>query len=163
MAYAGIADILTRYRPLETMVGSGEYDVSSNDVSSVFLSDAEAFIDARLSVRYVVPLVSANPLITRIACDLATHQMLAEKMPSVPEFMETRFQRANEMLDQLVRGDLRLNSETLVGSSGDSFAWSSTLGRHPIFAPVIDAIHQAPDRGRVNEEFDARKRDIPNP
>jgi len=163
MPYADISDILARYRPLTTMVGSGQYDVSSVEVSSIFIRDAESYIDARLAVRYAVPLVSANPLITRIACDLATHEMLAEKMPSVPEFMETRFKRANDMLDLLVKGDLRLNSESLAGNSGNSFAWSSTLGQHPIFAPVINELDQAPDSGRVLEELMARRNEDPNP
>jgi len=157
MPYADISDILARYRPLTTMVGSGQYDVSSVEVSSIFLRDAESYIDARLAVRYIVPLTSANPLITRIACDLATHEMLAEKMPSVPEFMEIRFRRANDMLDQLIKGDLRLSSESLVGSSGNSFAWSSTMGHHPIFAPVINELDQAPASTRVQEELLARR------
>lgn len=163
MAYASIGDLMTRYRPISTMVGSGNYDVSSAEVSSVFIADAESYIDARLSVRYVTPLTSVNPLITRIACDLATHEMLAEKMPSIPDWMEMRFKRANDMLDQLVKGDLRLNSETLVGSAGDSFAWSSTLGTHPIFSPVINELDQAADQVRVDADTNARLTDDPIP
>ncbi len=149
MAYAGIADLLSRYRPLETMVGSGEYDVSSAEVNSVFINDAESYINARLGVRYIVPLATPHALITRIACDLATHEMLTERMPNVPDFMEMRFKRANDMLDQIVNGTLRLSTEVLVGSSGDSFAWSSTMGQHPIFAPVLNELDQAPDQLRV--------------
>jgi hypothetical protein len=111
----------------------------------------------------VTPLTSANPLITRIACDLATHEMLAEKMPSVPDFMETRYNRANEMLDMIVDGKLRLNSETLVGSSGDSYAWSSTLGTHGIFSPVINELDQAPDADRVEADKSEREADDPIP
>jgi phage gp36-like protein len=163
MTYATLSDLVTRYRPITTMVGSGDYDVTSDDVSSVFISGANAFIDARLAVRYVVPLVSNNPLITRISCDLATHEMLAEKMPSVPDFMETRYNRALQMLDMLVEGKLLLNSETLVGTAGDSFAWSSTLGQHAIFSPVVNELDQSPDRDRVNADKSERIGDIPIP
>jgi phage gp36-like protein len=163
MAYATIDDLTSRYRPITTMIGSGDYDVTSDDVSSIFIQDAESYIDARLAVRYVTPLKNINPLITRIACDLATHEMLAEKMPTVPEFMEKRYERANEMLDMLVVGKLLLNSETLVGSSGDSYAWSSTIGTHPIFSPVVNELVQAPDAVRVKAETNERLADDPVP
>src|SRR4051812_17426023 len=125
MAYATLDDILSRYRPVSTMIGSGGYDVTSAEVNSIYISQSEAYVDARLGQRFQVPFTISNPLITQITADLAIFFMLAEKMPSVPDFMDKRRQRAEDLLTALAEGNLVINSATMTGSSGDSFAWSS--------------------------------------
>lgn len=156
MSYATIDDVLSRYRPIASMVGSGAYDVSSSEVSSVYITQSEAYIDARLSQRYAVPFTISNPLITQIAADLSIFSIMAEKMPSVPEFMDRRRQRAEDLLTMLADGTLAIASATVTGSSGDSFAWSSNMGYTPVFSPVLDPLDQRADIDRKNAELLAR-------
>ena len=48
MAYATIDDVFSRYAPINTMVGTGANDVTSVEVSSIFIADAESFMNAYL-------------------------------------------------------------------------------------------------------------------
>jgi phage gp36-like protein len=66
--YATIDDVFGRYKPINTMVGIGSYDVTSVQVSSIFVADAESFVDAYLGARYEVPLA----VICRLAMTAAS-------------------------------------------------------------------------------------------
>ena len=157
MPYATLADLLPRYRPIESMIGSGGYDISSSDVASVYISQVEAYVNAYLGQRYTTPFAEpVSPLITQITADLAIFFILAERMPSVPDFMDQRRQRADALLAQLAKGELLISSATTVTSAGDSFAWSTNMGHTPIFSPVLGELHQRVDPERVIEEQVAR-------
>ncbi len=156
MPYATLDDVLSRYRPITTMIGSGTYDVTSSEVASVYIAQTEAYINARLGQRFVVPFAENNPLITQIAADLSIFFLLAEKMPTVPDFMDKRRQRADDLLASLADGSLIIASATLVTSAGDNFAWSPNMGRTPIFSPVLKPLDQRVDPNRVNDELLAR-------
>lgn len=151
--YATIDDVFSRYAPISTMVGTGTNDVTSAEVSSIFIADAQSFMDAHLAKRYVVP-VAAEPLITQIATDLAISNMLFEKLGELPGFIQPRYDRSLSMLDKLMSGDLILtsNSTTLV-STGDSFAWSSTQSFHAIFSPILGELDQAADQDYIDAEI----------
>lgn len=160
MAYANIGDVFSRYAPIHTMIGAGDNDVTSNEVSSVFISDAESFINAHLAKRYVVP-VTPEPLITMLASDLAIFNMMAEKLGEVPDFMQKRYDRAIDMLKKLVEGDMILTaSGTTIVTTGDNFAWSSTESYHGIFSPVLDPLDQAVDQDWIDDDRAARVGDI---
>ncbi len=157
MAYADLSDVLVRYRPVSSMIGSGAYDTTSSEVASIYIAQTEAYIDARLGQRFVVPFdAPVNPIITQIAADLAIFFLLAEKMPSVPDFMDRRRQRADDLLEQLANGSLIIASATLVASGGDSFAWSSNMGRTPVFSSVLKPLDQRVDPNRVEDDLRAR-------
>ena len=159
MAYATITDVFARYKPIGSMVGAGSLDVSSDDVSSIFISDAEGFMNAFLAARYVVP-VTTEPLITQITVDLAISNMMFEKLGAVPDFMQARYDRANGYLEKLSKGDMLLvASGTTQVSTGDSEAWSATGSFHPVFSPVLEPLDQAADIDYVNEERDNRSGD----
>jgi len=157
MAYASFESLLTRYKPVGTMIGAHSMSVSTADVSSVFILGAEGIIDGYLAARYAVP-VPATPLITRIACDLATFDMMAEKLPQVPDFMIDRYNRSIKLLEMLRDGEMQLTSGTLV-TSGDQEAWSNNQGRHPIFSTVLDIENQGPDIDQVRADLDERAGD----
>ena len=160
--YATLDDVFVRYRPNRTMVGSGDYDVSSSEVASVYVAQAQAYADAWLANRYEVPLSVVSPLITMVTADLAIFHMLAEKMPSVPDFMVERKKRADEILKMLVDGKMVIASASVVTSAGDSYAWSPTMGQHPIFSPVLGELEQTADTDRVNTDRDDRGYDTNN-
>jgi len=161
MAYATITDVFVRYKPIGSMVGAGSLDVTSNDVSSIFISDAEGFMNAFLAKRYVVP-VTTEPLVTMIAADLAISAMIFEKHGAQPDFIQGRYDRANSYLEQLSKGDLLLvASGTTQITSGDNEAWSAVGSYHPVFSPVLDPLDQAVDRDYTIAERDARAGDGP--
>ena len=58
MAYATIDDIFARYAPIHTMVGTGTQDVTSLEVSSIFIADAESFMNTFLAKRYQTPVAT---------------------------------------------------------------------------------------------------------
>lgn len=160
MAYATIDDIFARYAPIYTMVGTGNNDVASLEVSSIFIADAESFMNAYLGRRYETP-VADEPIITMICSDLAIANMMFEKLGEIPGFIQPRYDRAMSMLEKLSTGDLVLTSNsTSILSSGDNFAWSSTQDYHATFSPVLDELDQAVDKDWTDAEKDDRVGDV---
>lgn len=160
MAYATIQDVFSRYAPIHTMVSSSDNDVTSVEVSSIFISDAESFMNTFLAKRYVVP-VATEPVITMIATDLSISNMLFEKLGEIPGFIQPRYDRAMMLLDKLAAGDLILTSSgQVVVTSGDNFAWSTTGSFHSIFSPVLDALDQSVDQDWIDQDKANRVGDI---
>jgi phage gp36-like protein len=158
MAYTDINGVFKRYRPINSLIGFEQSQVSSVDVSSIFIADADALIDAYLSRRYSVPL-AANPMINRISADLAIFNMLVEKLPETPDFFQPRYDRAIKDLEMLRDGDMALPGVLQV-TSGDQEAFSSTQDYHPIFSPVLDPIDQAVDKDQVDADKSDRTGDL---
>lgn len=156
MAYAVIGDIFARYAPIHTMVGTGTQDVTSLEVSSIFIADAESFMNTFLAKRYQTP-VATEPVITMICADLAISNMMFEKLGELPGFIQPRYDRAMMMLEKLSTGDLILTSNsTSIVTTGDNFAWSTTINYHNIFSPVLDELDQAADRTQIEDDKDER-------
>jgi len=159
MAYATIDDIFARYAPIHTMVGTGTNDVTSLEVSSIFIYDAESFVNAHLAKRYQTP-VASEPIITMITADLAISNMMFEKLGELPNFIQPRYDRAMMMLEKLAAGDLLLTSNsTSIVTTGDNFAWSTNIDYHSIFSPVLDELDQAADKDQINADKDERVND----
>lgn len=158
MAYATISDVFARYKPIGSMVGAGSLQVSSDDVSSVFVSDAESFMNAFLAARYITP-VTTEPLITMIASDFALSNMMFEKLTQVPDFIQGRYNRALSYLENLRDGSMLLTASNALVTSGDSEAWSTVGSYHPVFSPVLEDIDQAVDVDYINAENDDRSDD----
>ena len=159
MSYATITDVIASYQPIKTMIGTNSYDVTSVEVASVYIARAESLIDAYIGNRYSVPLSTPTPLITQIACDLAVFNMLAERSPQIPEFMDKRYDRAMELLKGISSGTLYVGSATAT-SSGNNYAWSPNMEYHPIFAPTLDDLDQSADADRTDYDLDLRASDV---
>lgn len=156
MAYATIGDIFARYAPIYTMVGTGKNDVTSLEVASIFIADAESFVNVHLAKRYQIP-VAVEPVITMITADLAIANMMFEKMGELPNFIQPRYDRSMMMLEKLAGGDLILTSNsTSIVTTGDNFAWSTNMDYHSIFSPVLDELDQAADKDQVEADKDER-------
>ena len=163
MPYATAPDVFNRFPAIRTMVGTGQSDVHTHDVSTVYCADAESIVDAYLASRYVVPLAT-SPLITKITCDIAIYDLGVDRMPRIPEWMQKRYDNAILLLEKLRDGDMLLNpaSYTTV-TTGDNEAWSSTGSYHPVFSPVLKDVEQSEDRDYVDYERDARSSDVGTP
>ena len=159
MSYADIDGVFSRYKPIATLVGSANVQVASVDVSTIFIADAEGFVDAFLSRRYETPLSPVPRIITQITSDLAIFNMMVEKLPEVPDFFQPRYDRAMSWLEMIRDGQMDLTSQTVV-TTGDQDAWSSTEDYHPVFSPVLDPIDQTVDKDQVDAAKDLRSGDI---
>lgn len=159
MAYATIGNILTRFKPIGSMIGTGSSDVTSDEISSSYIPDAQSFIDAYLANRYSVPVAPVTPLLTQLCSDLTIFNLLAEKSGNIPEWMDKRYERCIKTLELLRDGEMVLNSATVIGSAGDNFAWSTSQGYHSIFSPVVPDLDQVADLDRVNADLDERAND----
>lgn len=159
MSYATIDDVFKRYNPVRTMVGSGANDISSVDVSSIFVADSEGFVDAYLRARYTTPVVT-EPLITMLTSDIAIYKMGLERLPRIPDFLQTRYDNAVKMLEMLRDGQMLLQSSGNTGApTGDNEVFSTTSGYHPVFSPVLDEVDQQVDTDWVTSERDVRDAD----
>jgi phage gp36-like protein len=160
MAYATISDVFGRYPAINTQVGTLANEVSSVNVSSIFIADAESVVNAYLGARYNIPL-SPEPIITQLTSDLAIFQMCAERLPRVPEWMQARYDRCISYLEKLRDGSMVLNpaSNTFV-STGDNYAYSTTQSYHPVFSPVLGELDQQQDFDYVRDEIATRSADV---
>ena len=158
MSYADIDDVFKRYKPIRSLVGAGSLQVSSDDVASIFIADAEGIVDGFLGRRYEVPLTNTPSIVTQIASDLAIFNMLVEKLPDTPDFFQPRYDRAMSLLKMYAKGEMIIQSADVL-SSGDQEAWSSTQDYHGVFSPVLDDIKQAVDSDRIDSEKDDRSGD----
>jgi phage gp36-like protein len=155
MAYAVISDVLTRYPPIHSMIGTGSGEVTSLQVTSVYINDGEGFVNAYLGAKYAVPLVT-EPIITSLTSDLAIYKLLEDKVPRIPEFMQRRHDNAIKTLEMLRDGKMVLSSSQTLITSGDQEAYSTTQDYHPVFSPVIGELHTGPDTDQIDAERDER-------
>jgi len=159
MSYATIDDIFARYEPIGTLVGSEDLQVSSVNVSSIFLADAESLVDAFLARKYQVPLSPVPSFIKQVTADLAIFNILTDHLPRKPDFFQPRYDRAMDMLLMIASGTIVVASATTV-ASGDQEAWSSGMDYHGVFSPVLDPLDQTVDKDRVDADVDLREGDI---
>jgi phage gp36-like protein len=159
MAYATIADVMLRYKPIRTLIGSEDLQVASSEVSSIFINDAESVVDAIIGRQYVVPLNPVPAYITQVTADIAIFNMLVEHLPQKPDFFQPRYDRAMNMLLSISSGYMIINSATVV-SSGDSEAYSTTQNYHSVFSPVLPMEEQTVDKDRVDADQVLRVGDV---
>src|SRR5262245_50425906 len=152
MSYAAFDDVIKTWKPVQTIIGSADSDVTTLDVSSVHIWASEGIVDAYLANKYVTPVAPVPSIITAITCDLTLHRIFAEKSAQVPEWMDKRYDRAIKLLECLRDGEMVLPGVSGVGSLGENFAWSTTQDYHPVFSPVLDDIDQAPDQQRIDAD-----------
>lgn len=155
MGYATYSDVLGRYNPLVTMIGTTAPDVTTQDIASLYIADAEGLINAYLGAKYVTPL-AVEPLITRLACDLAIYKVLEDRASRVPEIADKRYTDACSILGMLRDGKMVLTSASQsIITSGDWEAFGTTQDYHPVFSPVLRDVDQRAD----SDQIDADKAD----
>jgi phage gp36-like protein len=127
MAYATCDDVLRRYPPLKSMIGTSTLDVSTVDVASIYIADGESIINGYLGKKYIIPL-SNEPIITDLCSDIAIYRIVSDKQPRIPDWMDKRYTNVMSMLAMLRDGGMVLNaSSQTANSGGDEFAWSNVI------------------------------------
>lgn len=153
MPYASFSDVLVRYPPMNTMIGSDSNEVSTVDVSSIYVAGAEGIVDAYIGAKYQTPVAMPQALVTQVTADIAIYKMCEDKLPRIPDFAEKRYQHAIEILQAINSGQMVLvGSGVLPVIGGNNDAWSNTGSFHNIFSPVLDILEQTPDRDQVRAE-----------
>ena len=153
MSYASIDDVFTRYPRIASMVGSGTNDVTSAEITSSYLMDADAYIDAYLGTKWTVPFSPAPTLVRWMAADIAICNMIFEHQKKAPQVITDRWDRVNSKLEKLRDGEMTLvGSGAVAVTSGDQEVWSTTQAYHPTFSPVLDPLDQRVDRDRVVDD-----------
>lgn len=161
MPYATPIDVEVRYKPLLTMIGSGQTQVTSTEINSVFIYDAAGIVDSYIGVKYVTPLPDiVPPIITHVTADIAIFNLVAEKLGTVPEFMDKRYNRAMVILALLRDGKMVLPSSLAISSLGDDFAWSPNALYHPLFDSTLPFLDQVPDSIRQSDQAALREGDV---
>lgn len=160
MAYATFANVLTGFPPLTTIVGTGTNQVTTPDVSSFYIANAEGFVNAYVGAKYATPLTMPEPLITGITSDIAIYKLCEDKLPRIPDYMERRYSNALKTLEAIRDGNMVLPSSQAAVSGGDQFAWSSVGSHHPVFSAVLKDIDQKVDIDFVREERSIRESDF---
>lgn len=161
MAYATIDEVLNRYPPAKTMVGSGMNEVATLDISSIYVFGAAGIVDGYLGAKYVTPITMPQALITQVTADIALYKLCEDKMPRIPDFAERRYNNSIAILEALRDGKMTLgNSTPLVTVGGDNEAWSSTGSFHPVFSTVLGELDQKVDRDQIVAEKSIRSTDF---
>lgn len=155
MAYSSVDQIFAAFPPALSAVGVGSFDVSTTQVSSYYIYTADGLIDGYISARYEVPVAGAQPLLTKLSCDLVIYDMFRDKNLKVPDFMQDRYDAAIDTLKMIAGGKIKLPGGIDV-TTGDNFAFSTTKGYHPVFSPVLDDIDQAADRDLIERDRNER-------
>ena len=155
MAYATVGDVIGRYKPIQSMISTGTLDVTSAEVASIYIADAESIINAYLRVRYVVPL-GTEPLLTALTSDIALYRLAEDRSPRIPDLLERRYTNAITVLAQLQVGCMALGSSYLLSVGGNNEVWSSQQSFHSIFSPVLNELEQKVDADWVIQDKDVR-------
>lgn len=126
--YATCDDVIRRYKPIVSMIGTNTFDVTTVDIASVYIADGESIINAYLSRRYIVPL-TPEPILTDLCSDIAIYRLLSDKAPRIPDYMEKRYLNCMSMLSMLRDGgmDLTISSQQVDSGGGDNFVWSNVI------------------------------------
>jgi phage gp36-like protein len=157
-AYATYDDVIKRYNPLTTMVGTGATDVTCADIASIYIADAMSIVDAYLGARYVTPL-AVEPILTSLAADIAIYKVLEDRASRVPDIAEKRYTNATSILGMLRDGKMVLSAAQSVITTGDEEAFSSTASYHPVFSPVLDPVDQKADHHQIDDDRTERIND----
>ena len=102
MPYATLQDLVDRFTADEIEMLSG----GNTAAVTRALEDASNEISAALRGRYALPLPSVDPLLVRLACDLARESLYADR-PS--ENVADRAKVARQILGRIAAGHQRLD------------------------------------------------------
>lgn len=162
MPYATLEDVLVGFPAVGTLLGTGSLDVTSVQVQSYFIANAEGMVNAALRDRYIVPLAdTVDPVIRRATVDIVICDIVKDRLPKTPEYILQRCSGAMKTLEKIRDGKLDIGSadERTDNATSDMEVWSTTQEHHGTFAPTIDPIDQTVDRDQVIEQNDIREND----
>lgn len=107
MAYTSPSDIRYVMRKLPSSITDGDIEH--------FISKADALIDGKLGEVYKTPFSPVPKIIKDISTDLAiffmAESLYSSNVPNLDEYQKTRYERAMELLNQILEGNISLGKE----------------------------------------------------
>lgn len=127
MSYTNLAEMVDRFgqRELEQLTDKAAGNSIDPLVLGRALADADAEIDARLAVRYALPLASVPLVLARVAADIARYHLWAD---AASEAVRTRYKDALKLLDQIAAGQVDLPAAQPLASAAGAV---TVQGRSP--------------------------------
>jgi phage gp36-like protein len=103
--------------------GDDALDVTSVDAA---IADAAAEIESYLRRRYALPLVSVDPALAAIACDIAFYRLHPADQP---DDVRRRYEDARRWLGELAAGRIEIDTGAPAGTGGSGEARVSAPAR----------------------------------
>jgi len=120
---------------------------------------AEAYINARLSKLYSMPLSSTSPILETLATDLAIYNVLTARISIEAEHpWFARYKGAIDMIEKIADGEIPMinSSGEIIGGRGDqSEFYSNNMNYIPTFYEGAEE-NQVRDKDKVDDETDRR-------
>lgn len=128
--YVDIEDIESEFRKID--FGASGAAVSDAEVTE-FIAQVEKYVEAKINCRYAVPITAsaASPIVKTICTYIIKdriNKILKIKTGSNADQDETTnyLETAEEMLEAICKGDLKLIGATLVESGAGVKSWSNS-------------------------------------
>jgi phage gp36-like protein len=119
MTYATLDDMVTRFGQAELVQLTDETlqaTAINYEVLERAIADADAQINARLQVRFKLPLQTVPLLLVNVACDIARYRLHAAR---APDHVSKRYDDAIKQLEQVRKGELDLGLDALDATTVD--------------------------------------------
>lgn len=94
--------------------------IVNEDVINECIKQADGIIDAHLAYAYTLPLTIVSDLIVNISCDITIYLLLKRRVDEMPEAWLFNYQNTIKTLESLKRGDLILNGNETIISTGNN-------------------------------------------
>jgi phage gp36-like protein len=139
-------------------------DITSSQIATVFIADAEAMIDSYLAKYYTTPVSAANvtfPVLTAIATDITIYRILSHRVFTQERLKNSvwpdRFKEGIAWLEGIAQGGV-----TLVGVNSEGGGvvqpdiatnvemWSNTIGYHPTMSE-LDEEYSTVDSEKIDD------------
>jgi phage gp36-like protein len=159
-AYTTVARVLQA----DPQIGSVS-DITSEQIATIFIADAEAMIDSYLAKYYTTPISVASvtfPVLTAIATDITIYRILSHRVFTQERLKNSvwpdRFKEGITWLEGIAEG-----SVTLVGDDGtvppdiqtNVEMWSNTRGYIPTMSE-LDEEYSNVDTVKIDDLQDER-------
>lgn len=129
MAYCGLADV---QKLLKWFTFSASSKVTSTEVTSYYIPEADQTIDAKLQRVYTVPITDSDDIeilkfisCRIVACEIA-HVLVLQADGEISEIVKRWCEQAKERLEQIMTQEILLPNSTLLDSSDGGRLYSFT-------------------------------------
>lgn len=129
MAYSALADVQRLIKWVEFDATS---KVTSTEVTTYFIAEADTFIDAKLSRVYEVPITDSDDIdiLKYISCRIAACEianvLIVQANGDLSEIVQRWCEQAKERLLDILTQDILLENSTLLDASGTGRLYSFT-------------------------------------
>lgn len=159
--------VVCSYQTVSGLLSMFPFVGSASNVNSaaiaLFLSDAQAQVNAKVARRFALPITVEAPLLTQLTTELAIIDLCRKRImfhfgkeDLSKAGILTRYDEVMKALDNLAEGKTELVSDvgSLVAVANREF-WSTTLRRNPTFYEG-DQHLQYQDKDKIEDQYSDR-------